>query len=394
MSGTLQEAPVNAPAPPEPSRRCPPRHRRRALAALALLVIAGAAVALTDPFNGSAKVNSKAPDNGPPAALATVKRGTLSSQVNSAGTLGYVAQPDGSPYQVIDQAQGAFTQLPSSGQVIGCGQVLYRVDDNPVVLLCGPTPAYRSLSEGDSGPDVHELNANLVHLGYASSSELDPSSDYFSSETASALEDLLAKLGVDQTGSLDLGQAVFLPGPLRVSKTTAALGAPAHPGAPVAEATSTRRQVQVDLDASQQSSVKVGDRAQVTLPDNQTTPGSVSRIGTVASSSGSGQRGPGSGSNNATIPVYVTLKHPRAAGSLDQAPVQVQIRTAGVKDALIVPVNALLAQPGGYAVETVDDRGVRHLVPVTVGLFDDADGLVQVTSPSLFAGGRVVVPST
>jgi multidrug efflux pump subunit AcrA (membrane-fusion protein) len=89
------------------------------------------------------------------------------------------------------------------------------------------------------------------------------------------------------------------------------------------------------------------------------------------------------------------LKDPRAAGSLDQAPVQVQITTAGVNDALIVPVDALVAESGGrYAVETVDARGVHHLVPVTVGLFDDADGLVQVTSPSLTAGERVVVPST
>ena len=98
------------------------------------------------------------------------------------------------------------------------------MDDKPVLLLCGATPAYRSLSEGESGPDVEQLNANLVHLGYATRSQLDPSSDSFSSETAYALERLQAKLGEDQTGSLDLGQAVFLPGPLRISKTTANLG--------------------------------------------------------------------------------------------------------------------------------------------------------------------------
>ena len=49
---------------------------------------------------------------------------------------------------------------------------------------------------------------------------------------------------------------------------------------------------------------------------------------------------------------------------------------------------------GAYAVETVDARGVHHLVPVTVGLFDDADGLVQVNSPDLVAGEQVVVPAT
>ena len=38
--------------------------------------------------------------------------------------------------------------LPQIGQVISQGQVLYRVDDSPVVLLYGSTPAYRSLSAG------------------------------------------------------------------------------------------------------------------------------------------------------------------------------------------------------------------------------------------------------
>jgi multidrug efflux pump subunit AcrA (membrane-fusion protein) len=396
MTTTIQEPPSQTPPAPESDRRPAGRRRRMLVATAAAAVVAavGVAVTVTDPLAGSRMASTRVRDNGVPTGLATVRQGPLSSQVNASGTLDYGAQPDGSPYQVLNQASGAFTKLPSGGQVVACGQVLYRVDDNPVVLLCGSTPAYRSLFEGDSGPDVQELNANLVHLGYAARSQLDPSSDYFSSETAYALEQLQAKLGVDQTGSLSLGQAVFLPGPIRISKTTAALGSMARPGSPVADATSTHRQVEVNLNASQQTGVKAGEEAHVTLPNNSITPGTVTRIGTIASSSGAGQDNSSSGSNNATIPVYITLKHPGAAGSLDQAPVQVQIKTAGVNDALIVPINALLAEAGGgYAVETVDSRGAHHLVPVTVGLFDDADGLVQVTG-ALTAGSRVVVPST
>ena len=60
----------------------------------------------------------------------------------------------------------------------------------------------------------------------------------------------------------------------------------------------------------------------------------------------------------------------------------------------MVPVAALLAQSaGGYAVEVVAAGGARHLVPVTVGIFDDADGLVQV-SGALTPGQHVVVPAT
>jgi hypothetical protein len=59
-------------------------------------------------------------------------------------------------------------------------------------------------------------------------------------------------------------------------------------------------------------------------------------------------------------------------------------------------VTALLAESsGGYAVEiTGTGTNNNHLVPVSLGLFDDADGLVQVTGPGLTAGQQVVVPST
>ena len=91
----------------------------------------------------------------------------------------------------------------------------------------------------------------------------------------------------------------------------------------------------------------------------------------------------------------VTPADPAATGMWDQAPVQVGITTASVPRALIVPVTALLAQSsGGYAVEVAGAGGINHLVPVTLGLFDDADGLVQVTGPGLAASQKVVVPAT
>ena len=74
---------------------------------------------------------------------------------------------------------------------------------------------------------------------------------------------------------------------------------------------------------------------------------------------------------------------------------QVGITTARVPSALVVPVTALLAQAsGGYAVEVAGAAGINHLVPVSLGLFDDADGLVAVTSSRLTAGQAVVVPAT
>jgi hypothetical protein len=302
------------------------------------------------------------------------------------------------------------------GQVVSQGQSLYSVDGSPVVLLYGSTPAYRALSEAMSGTDVEELNANLVELGYATSGELDPSSNYFSGGTASALEQLQATLGVDQTGRLALGQVVFLPSAARVTTVSATLGAPAQAGATVLEATSTTREVMVPLDATQQSYVKAGDDVTITLPDKQTTPGVVWSVGTVATASSSGSSGGGSGSGSSssgsssstpgssasgsgssgtpTIEVDVIPTDAAATGSLDQAPVQVSITTASVDNAFVVPVDALLAQSNGrYAVEVVGRNGAHDLVSVSLGLFDDGDGLVQVTGSRLVAGQRVVVPA-
>jgi len=60
-----------------------------------------------------------------------------------------------------------------------------------------------------------------------------------------------------------------------------------------------------------------------------------------------------------------------------------------------VPVNALLALAGGgYAIEVVGAAGVHRLLAVTLGLFDDAAGLVQVNGSGVRAGQRVVVPAS
>jgi peptidoglycan hydrolase-like protein with peptidoglycan-binding domain len=360
---------------------------KRLAAGTVLLAAAIAVLIAVDPFAGSGSTGGGVADNSSPTSLATVERRSLASQQSENGTLGYAGS-----YSVINQAQGTLTALPSTGQVIALGHVLYRVADAPVVLLYGHTPAYRTLSKGLEGPDVRELNSDLVALGYASAEALSASSEYFGAETKYALERLQAALGEKETGKLALGQAVFLPGPLRIAKVMATLGAQAPPGNPIAQASSTKRQVVINLSASSQSGVKVGDRVTISLPTGATTPGYVSSVGTVATApSGSGGKGE---EGSPTIEVDITPTHPRATGGLDQAPVQVSIATASVPDALVVPVNALLALAGGgYAVEVVEGR-LHHLVGVSTGLFDDADGLVQVSGAGLRAGQRVVVPSS
>jgi hypothetical protein len=390
------------------------RVRRRWVAVGVVAVVAVAAVAVAGArgaFGGPGSPSAGAAASSYRTAIATVARRSLVSQTPVDATMGYAGS-----WNVVNQATGTFTALPAAGRVVRQGQVIYQISGAPVVLLYGHVPAWRDLSEGVTGPDVTELNAALVKLGFASAAALGPRSgwNYFSGETAYALGLLQTHLGLTVTGTLPLGQAVFLPGAARITGPGAAtvLGGAATPGTAALTATSTRPVVTIALDAGQQTEVKRGDKVSVTLPDGTTTPGVVSSIGTVATSSsassdgsgggggtggqgGSGDSGSSSGSGSATITVLVSLTDPKAAGRLDQAPVTVGITTGSASNALVVPVTALLAQPGGrYDVEQVTAGGRHRLVPVTPGMFDDASGLVQVTGTSLAVGDHVVVPAT
>jgi hypothetical protein len=343
-------------------------------------VVLGAGAAAAWSAGASRPDGSSGPNTGAaPRQTYTVKRQDISATTSENATLGYAAL-----YTVTGQGGGTLTWLPSAGQVIRQGQLLYRTDNGtPVVLLYGSVPAWRSMSEGITGEDVTQLNHDLVDLGYASSSDISALGwDYYSWETRYAVEDMEKDLGVSSPpGSLSPGSVVFKPEALRVSQVTASLGSPAS--GPILSATSDRHVVTIALSTSMESEVKAGDPVSVTLPGGSTTPGVITSVGTVASGS----------SSSATVPVSVKLTNPSASGSLDQAPVTVYITTASASNVLVVQVGALLAQPsGGYAVEVVAAGNTRRLGPVTAGLFDDNAGLVQVTG-NLRPGERVVVPN-
>ncbi len=363
------------------------RGRGRWVALGIVVVVAAGAVSAWRAGVFSPTASSGAGQQGAPApTTAAVTRRDIAATTPVNATLGY----DG-PYTVRGQGGGTLTWLPPAGQVIRQGQVLYKTGNgSPVVLLYGSVPAWRTLDEGITGQDVSQLNHDLVDLGYADrAGSVALGWDYYSWETTYAVQQLEEHLGVSSPpGSLSLGQVVFEPEALRVSQVTGSLGGPAS--GPVLAATSDRHVVTVPLDASDQSEVKAGDTVTVTLPDGTTTPGVVSSVGTVAATTS------GPGQNPATtIPVQVTLTDPGAAGTLDQAPVTVNITTeSSPGPVLAVPVTALVAQsPGGYVVEVAGPGNARRWVPVTPGIYDGANGLVQVTG-ALTPGQRVVVPAS
>jgi len=379
----------------------PGRHRLRAglLAAALVLVLAaggGWAAVRGDVLGRSA---TAAGASEVPTGTAVVARTDVVERQQVSGTLGY----DGS-YTVVGQAPGGiFTRLPVPGAVIRRGQPVYEVDGQPVPLWYGSRPAWRAFQPGMAdGPDVRELEANLVALGYDPGRTITVDGHFTTATRAAVRRWQGAALGlppVRRSGAIPLGGVVFLPGPIRVANVSATVGASGEPGTPVLTATSTRPVVRVSLPPAFQQLVRRGARVRVALPDGTATPGTVTSVSRAAvlpdaAAGQNGGQGPdGGGPEQATIPLTIRLADPRAAKGLDQAPVGVAITNQAHRGVLAAPIAALLAEPGGgYAVEVVEG-GVRRRVPVRTGLFDQTAGMVEVAGTGLAEGTTVVVPA-
>ncbi|XVQ82324.1 peptidoglycan-binding protein [Microbispora siamensis] len=329
---------------------------------------------------GCAAVPHETPAPRVAVTSAPVRRADVVSTVQLSGVLGF----DGAYSVVSALAPGVVTAVPRPGAVLGRGARLFAVDGTPATLMYGSVPAHRAFAWGMSdGRDVRRLEANLAALG------MDPGhamtvDDHFSAATAAAVRRWQRKLGRSQTGRLDLGTVVFLPGRVRIRTVATEAGTPAGPGTRMLTVNSATRVVQVPLTTDRLGQMHPGDSVRITLPDGETTVrGRVRTVGRVASAQDAGP---------ATVPVTITLIRPgRAVAGLDLAPVQVAVVTARHENVLTVPVTALLPRPvGGYQV-ALTAPGARRLVPVEPGLFEEDAGTVEITG-DVPDGAQVEVP--
>lgn len=311
-----------------------------------------------------------------------VERRTLTDAESVSGDLGY----DEAQAVSADQAEGVLTWLPDEGATLRAGDVAYRVDEEPVVLLTGRLPLYRDLSYGvEDGADVRQLERNLKRLGY------DPGTvnKEFTGYTEDAVQELQEDHDLEETGVVSADQFLVLPEAIRVGAIQATVGTTLMPGTPTTlfEATSTRRVVTVDIDPSDEALVEIGTKATVTLPDGSTMDAEVSEVGTVATSTDS-ESETEDPSAEATLPVTLTLADAEKAKELSAAPVTVEVTRERRRQVLAVPVTALVAlAEGGFAVR----RESGELVAVETGLY--ADGYVEITE-GLAEGDPVEVPAS
>jgi multidrug efflux pump subunit AcrA (membrane-fusion protein) len=365
---------------------------RRTLAAVAtaVLLVAGALVLLLGGSGGSAAPDGSAAGGGP---TGTVERRTLAERLTATGTIGYAGETT-----VLARLSGTVTALPAVGDVIRRGEPLYGLDGEPVLLMYGAVPAYRTLAEGVSeGADVEQLERNLAALGYSPGAV----DEGFTWQTAEAIAAWQEALGLEVTREVELGRVAFLRGPQRVTKLEATLGESLGggggggeeggstgesepPSVPVLRTGSTRRIVSVALEADQQSIAHRGGRVEVVLPGGAQVKGEVRSV-TALEASGEGAPGE---ETEAGIEATVAVTGRHRIPSLDGASVSVLFTERVRKHVLSVPLTALVAIGGGrFAVYAADGRGARRPIVVTPGLA--ADGYVEVEGKGLRPGMSV-----
>ncbi|WP_405979298.1 peptidoglycan-binding protein [Streptomyces sp. NBC_00158] len=362
-----------------------------ALAAVLAVSGGGYAVLAQSPQDGG---RSRDAADALPSATAPVTRGDLSSGLQVDGTLGYAQER-----RLGTAGAGVLTWIAGEGAAVERDGRLFEVNGKAVRLMYGAVPMYRALKAGDKGEDVRQLKRNLIALGYGTG--LDARDGTFTAGTSAAVKRWQKAHKTPETGEVAREDIAFASGPQRVKRTEAALGDEPGPGKPVLTVTGTERIVRFQLDAAKAGAAKTGDKVTVRLPGGGSATGKVDSVGGTAgtddqnggSGSGSGGGsggGGGGGDKKAKVDVSVVFDDPGSVKGPEQSPVSVELTGETRTGVLSVPVNALLALPGGgFGVQVVEDGRARE-VKVELGMF--GKGRVEVGGGGLAEGMRVGVP--
>jgi hypothetical protein len=368
----------------------PRTSRRRWIVGCATaVVLAGSGVATVAVRGAGAQEGGDEPVTtvAAPTSTAVVERRDLVESESVTGTVGYgdtsTVKLGGSSTSAGggEAAAGTVTAQPDVGTVIERGVPLLEVDGQPAaILLVGERPMWRELRSGvDDGPDIRQLEQNLVDMGFATSDELTVDEEW-TSMTTEIVKDWQESLGLERTGRVAVGDVVFVDGPVRVASNLVTLGDTAS--GPVVELSGTERAVHIDLDAASADAVSVGDAVTVELATGEQVDGTVTSVADTATVSAGAD-----GTSTTTFAVEVGIDDSVVAP--DGIEVTVELVTQRWEQLLTVPVKALLAlAEGGYAVERVTATGTE-LVAVSIGRF--GDGVVEIDG-DVAVGDTVVVP--
>jgi len=286
------------------------------------------------------------------------------------------------------------------------GHVIAEIDGRPIILLRGSLPAYRDLREGDSGPDVTQLQTALIRLGYA---DFDPSG-YFGPSTAHALALLYEQLGYSvptyrkpvkkhakpptPTPYLPMGEVSFIPAASAlVVSSAASTGSEVSAGQVVLRLAVGKPYVTGMLSAQQANLARAGIPARIAWP-GAIKAGVVARISTIPAYAPAGQGPP-------EYPLVVTSRRPlpqRLIGSAVRLTLLAPVTGGPVLTVPLTAVFTAAARQGKSSAHRSSPfvvlvaKGRRKKVPVTTG--PAAGGFVAVQpafSGALGPGDHVLI---
>jgi hypothetical protein len=243
---------------------------------------------------------------------------------------------------------------------------------------------YRDLAPGDVGADVRQLEANLAKLGYRGFTV----DGAYSASTASAVRAWQRRIGAIQTGTLALGDVVFVANGGWVDALGVGVGDFVTPGMPVLEMSGRDQVAILRADLEDRDRFDIDAEVTVVLPGGEEVRGRISAMRVVRSAPGAPGETAGAMDPEPMLEVEVAIGG--APDELVGSPVDVVVAVDERADVLLVPVNALLAlAEGGYGLEVVRADGTTEIVRVDTGLF--ADGKVEVRGAGITKGTVVGV---
>ena len=350
---------------------------------IGLGVIAVIAIGLLGWFDSDNRLNQEPAAATSSRNTATVTRTDFVKETEVDGTLGF-----GDVESLPNLSSGIVTWLPEPGSVISFGDVIYKINDEPIILLRGAMPMFRDIDENTSSAlDIAQLQTHFFELGLSDTSPVtkstyDLSTDrYVTSITLNQIERWQESVGADTTGVVKKSQIVFRPKAFRVDAVTARLGQPVNGGSLV-NVTETRRIVTVHLDTELSGLVAIGDIVEVELPDGNSVEGTVTYVADVATRIVQGQQ------QITYLDVVIELLG--SGASFDQSPVTVKVEEVIEHEAVAVPIAALLAlAEGGYGLEVLNPDNTVKLVGVELGTFH---GNQVSISRGVEPGQSVIIP--
>lgn len=347
-----------------------------------------------------------------------VVRGTFATQDVVKFTPTSAVAPNG---EGADSTSLVVTGLPAApGQTVEDGEVIAQVSGRPVIALEGAFPAFRNMVEGDSGPDIAELQEALEQLGFPVGSDV---AGTFGPGTADAVRAFYAAIGysvplipgegasgptgpkASNTGTSGTGtgtgtgsqatrsppatvevpmsEVMFVPS-LPAPLTEAPVEVGQAVSAPLLGIAVGGLSLTAQFNASQRNLLHTGLSVRVLSSiTGATATGSVSSIGATTADTTNA---------SAYVPVDISTAHGPWAPSWNGQNVQVTAVVPLTPTAVLtVPESAIRTTANGTEVIVRTKSGSEHPVAVTTGI--SAGGNVEVTNKanSLRAGDRVVV---